>query len=164
MEQITIGFSKPQNRSFPIASWLVRWYQKTEYSHVFLKFSSETLNREIIYEAVGQGIRFVGNNEWKVYAKEIKSYTIDVQRCNYITIMQYCIDHAGMEYGYLQNIGIVLADWLGLKKNPFKSGKNCSELLADILRVEGYFLDKEVNLITPKDIDELLQRGKNGTI
>jgi len=71
--------------------------------------------------------------------------------------MQYCIDHAGQEYGLMQNIGIFLSEVLGWKKNPWRSGKNCSELIAAILQVEGYEFDKSLDLITPKDIDEVLR-------
>jgi hypothetical protein len=156
MKTITIGFSKPKNKIFPIFSWIIRAYLKTPYSHVYIKFQSDSLNRDIIYEAVGNGVRFVGTNEWKKHAEEVKSYELNIKECNYVSIMQYCIDHSGQKYGLAQNVGIFLADVFNWKNNPFRAGKNCSELIAEILQVEGYKFTKPLNLVTPKDIDEVL--------
>ena len=161
MRTITIGFSKPKKMWFPIASWLIRWYQSTKYSHTYLSFNSPSINRDIIYEAVGGGVRFVGNTFWKEHAETTHSYTLDIKECNYITIMQYCIDHAGLDYGFLQNIGIYISNLFNLKHNIFKKGKNCSEVIAEILHVEGYKFDKEFDLIMPSDIDKALKLGKN---
>lgn len=62
MEQITIGFSKSK-KFLPIGSWLIRAYMGTPYSHVYLKFYSQSLNRTLIYEAVGGGVRFIGSKQ-----------------------------------------------------------------------------------------------------
>jgi hypothetical protein len=153
MKTITIGFSKPKNRLLPIGSWLIRLYQKTEYSHVYLEFYSESTNRGLIYEAVGSGIRFIGTKQWELHAQEVKSFTISITNCNYVELMQFCIDNSGNEYGFLQNIGIFIADLFNLSKNPVSKGMNCSEVLGKILKLEGYLFDKEDNLLTPKDIE-----------
>lgn len=158
MRTITIGFSKPKKIWFPIASWLIRLYQNTEYSHTYISFDSPTFNREIVYEAVGAGVRFVGAAYWKEHATTVKTFTIEVKECNYITIMQYCIDHAGLDYGFLQNIGIYISNLFNLKSNIFKKGKNCSEVLAEILHIEGYKFDKEYDLIMPIDIYKALEQ------
>ncbi len=156
MENVTIGFSKPKDRLFPIGSWLIRSFQRTSYSHVYLKFHSESLNRVLIYEAVSHGVRFVGSKVWETHAVEIKSYTVSIKKCNQITLLQYCIDNAGVDYGTKQNIGIFLASVFNLKENPFKKGKNCSEVIGEVLRLEGYKIEKDANLLTPLDIDNIL--------
>lgn len=154
---ITIGFSCPKNRVLPIGSWLIRLYEKTPYSHVYVRFYSESINRTLIYEAVGGGVRFVSLAKWEDHAQEVASYTLEVKKCNAVSLLQYCVDHAGVEYGFMQNIGIVIADIFNLKRNPFRKGKNCSEAIGELLRTEGYRLPKEPNLLTPKDIEQILK-------
>lgn len=156
MQQIVIGFSK-SSKKLAVLSWLIRLYQKTPYSHTYLRFYSETLNRTLVYEAVGSGLRFVGNWQWKKEAKEVYSFTIDVKKCNYVSMLQYCVDHAGTDYGFMQNVGVLIARIFGMKSNPFRKGKNCSEVIAEILIHEGYTFDKPFDLITPKDIFKVLK-------
>ena len=158
MKKITIGFSK-SIINFPVWSWLIRWYLKTPYSHVFIKFYSENIERELIYESVGkQGVRFINKSNWEKKSKLVKEYKIEINDDNYKKILQWCIDNSGEEYALYQNIGVVISDILKLNKNPAKKGMNCSEAIYYILKLEGYKIDKEPNLITPKDIDELLSR------
>lgn len=156
MEQITIGFSKSK-KFFPVGSWLIRVYMGTPYSHVYLKFYSESLNRTLIYEAVGGGVRFVGSKQWETHAQEVKSHTINIKKCNQVRLLQFCVDNAGTDYAYSQNIGLVIADMFNLKKNPIRSGLNCSEVIGDILELEGYKVEKDANLLTPLDIDKILE-------
>ena len=158
MKSMVIGFSKPKNRRFPIMSYLIKWYLKTPYSHVYIKFNSSSLNRWLVYEAVGGGVRFVGLNLWSEKAEEIKEFTIQISDEQYVKVMQYCVDHAGYKYGTMQNVGIFLADALKLKDNPFKSGKVCSEVIGEILQDNGYPIAKKPDLVTPKDIYTALDK------
>lgn len=160
MERITIGFSKAKS-PYKFGSLILRTYMRTPYSHVYIKFHSEKLNRVLIYEAVGSGVRFIGKKSWNEHSIEVASYDIKIKQCNYIHLMQYCVDHAGYEYGFLQNIGIFISESLNIKNNYFKKGKNCSEIIAEILSIEGYDIKKDFNLITPKDIHDLLYENKS---
>lgn len=72
-------------------------------------------------------------------------------------LLQFCVDNTGIDYAYGQNIGIVLADIFNLNKNPFTRRFQCSEVLGNILFLEGYKLPKEANLLTPLDIDKILE-------
>jgi hypothetical protein len=158
MEKITIGFSRPRNIHIPFVSWLIRLYQGwTPYSHTYLEFYSETINRALIYEAVGKGTRFISQPKWQEYAVEVDSFTLDIKKCNYIEILQYCVDNQGNNYGHLQNIGIVIANLFGWKKNPFTSGRNCSEEIGRILLLENFKIDKDLNLLTTEDIYNVLK-------
>jgi uncharacterized protein YycO len=156
MEVITIGFSKSRKK-FPIGSWLIRLYQGTPYSHVYLKFYSESLNRTLVYEAVGSGVRFIGSKQWESHAEEVKSYTINISKESKVKLLQFCVDNAGADYAYSQNLGIIVADIFNMKKNPFTKGLQCSETLGEILSLEGYKLHKDANLLTPLDIDIILK-------
>jgi hypothetical protein len=156
MKTITIGFSKSK-KFMPIGSWLIRLYDQTPYSHVYIKFRSQTIDRTLIYEAVGSGIRFIGAAIWDKHAEEVASFDIEIAQCNYVTLLQYCVDNAGTEYGYMQNLGVPLSKLFNLKTNPFQTGKNCSEVVAEILSREGYE-SLNLNLVTPKDIFNMLSK------
>lgn len=160
MKTVTIGFSRPRNKLFPIGSWLIRMYQGfTPYSHVYLQFYSDSINRPLIYEAVGSGVRFVGQKYWLTHAKEVKSFTLNIKKCNYDRLIQFCVDNEGYKYGSLQNIGVFISNLFGLKKNIFYKGKNCSEIIGEILVLEGYKINKDLNLLTPKNIYETLENN-----
>jgi hypothetical protein len=156
MKTVTIGFSKSKKK-FAFGSWLIRWYMKTEYSHTYLSFYSNHLSRDLKYEAVGGGVRFVGQKEWESHAEEICKYSIQVTDKEYIELLQYCIDNAGADYGFMQNMGIVLANVLKLNKNIWRKGQNCSELVGRLLELKGYIFCKDLNLLTPNDIEKALQ-------
>lgn len=161
MKNVTIGFSKPKNRFFPFISYLIRLYLKTTYSHVYLKFYSQSIDRNLVYEAVGNGIRFVGMSLWSKYAEEVKEFHLSISDEDYKKVMQYCVDNAGLKYGPMQNLGILISGIFYLKQNPFKSGKVCSEVIAEILINQGFKIDKPLDLVTPKDIYEVLYKHNN---
>ena len=161
---ITIGFSRPKGQLFPIGSWLIRLHQRTPYSHCYLRFYSESLNRTLVYEAVGGGVRFVSKSLWDEKAEELESFTLQVKKCNATTLLQYCVDYAGYEYGMMQNIGLFLANVFGWKSNPWKSGKNCSEAIADLLEMEGYEFGKSNDLVSPKDVYEVLKNKRTAPV
>lgn len=128
----------------------------TPYSHAYISFRSESLNRDLIYEAVGSGVRFVGKTLWEETSKEVKRYELEICQESYKELMQWCIDNAGVKYAYFQNIGILIANLFTLKKNPLKQKMNCSEVVARILIKNGFKVDKDLDLITPKDVDQIL--------
>jgi hypothetical protein len=157
MKTITIGFSKSK-KLIPVGSWIIRAYMRTPYSHVYLKFHSSSLERELIYEAVGGGVRFIGEKLWSEHAEEVASFDIQISDAHYKSLLQNCVDNSGVEYGFLQNIGIPLAKLFNLKSNPFQSGSNCSEEICKILRLTGYMVEGKKDLVTPKDIYDILSK------
>jgi len=157
MKTITVGFSK-STKPFAVGSWLIRWYMGTEYSHVYIKFHSPSLERTLIYEAVGAGVRFIGLDRWQSHAQEVASFQLTLSDENYKRLMQFCVDNAGIDYGFFQNIGILVANVAKLERNLFNDGKNCSEEIGEILELEGFDIEKDFNLLTPKDIYEILEQ------
>lgn len=162
IDTVTIGFSRPKGHKFPIGSWLIRLHQRTSYSHCYIRFYSESLNRVLVYEAVGSGgVRFIGYKAWSQKAEELLSFTIKAKKCNSTTMLQAFVDEAGTDYGHLQNIGIFLANIFGWKKNPWRKGRNCSEIVGLFLKSEGYEVNKPLDLLTPKDIENILKSNTN---
>lgn len=158
MKTIGIGFSKSAKK-FAIGSLAIRAYMQTDYSHVYVKFYSKSIDRVLIYEAVGSGVRFISQKKWESHAKEMHYYEIEVSDESYMKLMQFCVDNAGEEYAFCQNLGIVIAKLFKLNKNPFVSGENCSEIVGKILKLEGFQICKNINLVTPKDIKNILEHN-----
>lgn len=155
-----IGFSKPKNRIFPIFSYFIKWFLKTEYSHVFVQFDSESLGTSLIYESVGEGVRFISFDLWKEKAEITDIFEIEVDTDIYKEIMRFCINNSGKEYGFSQNIGVFLAYLTKLSHNPFNKNQNCSETTAKIINIIKKIFNSDINLVTPRDIYEVLSENK----
>ena len=160
MRTIKIGFSAPQNVKFPIYSWIIRAVYNTPYSHTYMRFYSNSIERDIIYESVGVGVRFVGNEMWSKHARVIEEFELQVTDEQYTKIMQFCVDKAGTKYGIMQAFGICVAKLFRIKKNIFANGEKldiCSEEIARLMTQLGYSFKTDFDLIVPKDIYNVLK-------
>lgn len=158
MPKINVGFSKNKM----LISKLIRWLEKTEYSHVYLRFHVSQLNRDVIYEAVGSNVRFVGENTWN-FNTVVEEYEWEVSEEEYKQILQFAIDTSGKHYGIFSMLGLGIvrvASYLGITlNNPFSDGdKNfvCSELAAIIMK--KYFLNTSQDNIFPKDVNNVCKK------
>lgn len=165
MNAIIIGFSKPRSNTAVLAHIIRLVEGKTPYSHVYIKWHSEELNRDLIYEARGGGVNFTNKKTFRgknIVVKEFKLKITDKQKKE---IIQFCIDNARTEYGYLQVLGIGLvrlAAKFGKKiQNPFKGGNICSELAAKVLQILGKKVTEDLDSVGPRYIYEVLKNGKN---
>lgn len=166
METIYIGFSRPKGLFEPF-SWAIRLLQWTSYSHVYIRVHSESLNRDIIYQASGFQVNFIGLNRFKTKEIVIKEFPIQVNSETKIKMLQYCTDMSGVPYGILEIFGfpwVILNSAFGRHvNNPFSDGTKsfvCSEFVGDILKdVLGYDLPNPQNL-DPKQIYQYLSNLK----
>jgi hypothetical protein len=73
--------------------------------------------------------------------------------------MKTCMTHAGLEYGALQIFGIIVAEVLCLQQNPFADEHKyvCSEWVAEQLEILGHRFDKDLDLVKPIDIYDVLE-------
>lgn len=158
MPKINVGFSKNKM----MISKLIRWIERTEYSHVYLRLHIPQLSRNVIYEAVGSNVRFVGESTWS-FNEVVEEYEWEVSEEEYKQILQFAIDTAGKHYGLgsMLGLGIVrVASCLGITlSNPFSDGsKNfvCSELAAIIMK--KYFFNIQQDNIFPKDVNNVCKK------
>lgn len=151
MKKLIIGFSKP--KKFRLFAWLIMKSYGIPYDHVFLKFHSNTYDRDIIYQASKMMINFMGS---EVFAKEniiVQEFEIEVSDENWSKLMQFSIDNAGKPYSLKEILGFTLVkicSWFGKEiTNPFKEGTEeyvCS-VLAD------YVLENYTNRDIPGDFE-----------
>jgi hypothetical protein len=153
MSKIVIGFSKPRKR-MPF-SWLIRKAYGTPYSHVFVSWRSDSLERDLVYQASGIAVNFIGLKAFDEINETIDRFEFDVDDILKKQMMQFAIDNAGKHYSLRAVFGLAvvrIAEWCGKTiKNPFKDGTHtyvCSELVAGIIK---NFLDKDL----PKDVEDM---------
>ena len=134
--KLTIGFSKPKHKSFPLFSWSIRLFEGTPYSHVYLKWYSEHLQMHLVYHAAGTSMHFLGPDRADHELNTVREYTLDVSPETKRLIVAYCVSKAGTPYGLRTVLGIALKRIFGTSKNVFADGDKtqfCSEFIARIL-------------------------------
>lgn len=166
MKTIIIGFSRSKDINSPLSK-IIRWVEKTPYSHVFIKVYNENFDRHIIYQASGLMVNFMSPTIFENHSVVIKEYKVDVTNETYVDIMQFAIDNAGVPYAIKELFGIAIVKLLklfniNLNKNPFGDGKTtlkCSELGGYIIE---NFLDvdikEDLDTISPLEIDQILSK------
>jgi len=143
METIIIGFSTHRGPSL-LAS-LIRRAEGTEYSHVYLRVYSESLDRWLVYQASGLAVNFMGFERFLQHNIIIEEYQIQVTQAEKQAILRFCVDEAGVPYGSKWLVGMA---WVRLAKlwfdrkvgNPFPSGQAtyaCSKLMGYVLKLLG---------------------------
>lgn len=159
--KIYIGFSKPKNKKFPIFSWLIRLFERTPYSHVYIRWHSRGAGVDVCYEAAGTQLRFMGPEPFKSNIQPLHEYELEISKELYPKLLTYCMTNAGMDYGLKQAFGIALVKLFKLKKNPFADGRKsqvCSELVGNILQeVFQLNIGIDMDIAGPKDIDKYLK-------
>ena len=162
MREIRIQFTRPL-KAFPVFSWVIRWFQKTEYSHVRLCWLGAAGSVPVIYEASGSNIKFIGPvaaSENKV--EVIREYVFRIEKEDYKRLVILCMTYASVEYGKIQILGMALAYMFDLKKNPFSVGRKsqvCSEVVGVFLsEILGWKLDIDLDIAGPKEIQETIEK------
>lgn len=155
MKKITVGFSRPKGNIFPFFSWGIRIFQGwTDYSHVYVKTNSKKLNRDIIYQASGLQVNFIGANYFYEHVHVIKEFVIEIEDSDYLNMMRFMVDNAGKPYSFRDILAI------SLKSKKLLDGDKgfvCSNLIGTILhKFKGLSSDKNIELLIPKDIYNIL--------
>lgn len=159
---IIVGFSAPINKK--LGSEVIKWYLKTEYSHVFISWRSDSLQRDMVYHAANGMVHFINKENFLKNNIIIKEYIIPIDNNCKNKIIRKCVDLAAVDYGYDELLKIIIKD-LCIKlsvKCEFINSKGfiCSELVAEIL--EEVFVkkfNKSKYLLTPKDIEEFIKQN-----
>ena len=161
--EICIGFS--YRNGFAPGSFIIRKILDTPFSHVYFKYKENDLNHATIYHAVGKGLTYISDTNFHKKNTTIFEFKINISEELFKELKNDCHDHASMDYGFFQNIGLVLVralDKLGItvKKNPINDGINCSEWAYYILEeIHGKWIDCDPNLVGPDQVYEFLVKN-----
>lgn len=167
MKTITVGFSKPSK--WKPFSWLIMKAYNIPFSHVYVKFTSDKYQRDLIYQASGAMVNFMGTIIWNSHNQIVEEFPVNISDENYYKLMQFCIDNAGKPYSIkdVVGLGIVrLAELLGKKiNNPLSDGDSgyvCCELAAYILKDFAGMELEDLDTTNPLQIYIKLKAIKNG--
>ena len=157
-----IGFSKSA-KNLPLGSWLIRAYQNTEYSHVYIRIPKTIYPTDTILHASEGKVHKMSETQFDKRHRVVKEYSINISEELYNKVKEEIHEISGDDYGIMQNIGIALVDVMRIlfgKKiqNPWISGWNCSEFVMRILKIifPIEFINTDPNTVTPKYIDKKL--------
>ena len=158
MEQIIIGFSTPKKWK-PFAK-LIMWGYGIPYDHVYIKFHSTNLDRDIIYQASKTMVNFMSPVLFQEENSVFREFKVDMTPENRKAMLQWAMDNAGRAYGIKEALGMAIvriASLLGKKiKNPFGDGGAtyvCSELAAYVLKqFEAAVFTTDLDDMTPLDV------------
>jgi hypothetical protein len=161
MREIEIVFTKSRKK-LPIGSWLFRWWTGREYSHVARRLWVPGFDHPSYFQANEGKVNYEYAPHFLREHTIVKEYKIEVTNEAYAKISRACWESKGENYGSKQNIGIALcniAKKLGFNncRNPWKKGKNCSELIyVNIMKPMFPDLDYDPNTIRPHDIENII--------
>lgn len=173
MKSIYVGFSKSKKK-FPIASWLIRLYQNTGFSHTYIRLKMSNLPSDKILHASEGLVQNMSGTQFNKKHKVVEEFKLDIpdiivtdklrntKSSLYNALISIMHETAGDEYSLLQNIGILYVKFMSLfkkeVKNPWPKGWNCSEFVASILTIlyPNNFKELDPNLVSPKDIFDIL--------
>jgi hypothetical protein len=150
MKNISIVFTKSRTK-FPIFSWIIRAYTRKPYSHVAIKLANMFYQSPSGY-----------HSEHNFLAKYRIERSYEIQICDdiYEDIKKECDYYSGYPYSVLQNLGIVLVDFLKIFnkkiKNPWPKGANCSEIVYKCLIIKLWRIKKDKDAIKPHHIEQIL--------
>lgn len=157
MTKISIGFSK--GKGFAPISWLIKWVEKTPFSHSYITWQADNLDRKMIYEARGAGVRFVGQAMFESHNQVVNEFEFEISDDAKIKLLQWAIDSAGKGYGKWQFVGIGIVRFLkifGIKiRNPFSNGDSqyvCTELSGVALVILGLMHPIDQDMEGPSEL------------
>jgi hypothetical protein len=158
--EMSIGFSK----SNKIGSRVIRFCEGSDFSHVYIKWTSSYLERDIIYHASGHSVGFITTANFLALGNiVVLERKISITEATKKKIAQFCMDKASTPYGVKHLVGFGYVKLMRLfgktVKNPFGDGPKtyiCSELAAEVLNMTGSSFS-DLDNVTPVMIYEALR-------
>lgn len=166
MSKIVIGFSRP--KTWKPFAWAIMKVLNIPYDHVYIRFHSATLQRDIIYQASSTMVNFMGSKIFDDHNITVAEYEIPLSDESRLAMIQFAMDSAGTPYGVKEILGllaVIVASWCGFSiKNPFKDcGKTwiCSELASYVIKeYANVQLPKDYEDMTPRDVYDFISSLK----
>lgn len=159
MRELEIVFTKSK-KCFPVFSWAVIAWTRKPYSHVAKGHEVKDWGKAYYHASEGK-VNYEYHTVFNQKHEVVEKYVLLIPTELRSEINKACFHEAGKKYGMLQNVGIVLVDIaakFGKKlSNPWKDGRNCSELLyLKVFKVLKPELDYDPDTIKPHHIEEII--------
>jgi hypothetical protein len=169
MSDIIVGFSTA--KKFNIFSWAIKTMEKTNYSHCYIKFYSESFDCWLIYHASHTSIHFLSEENFLKKANVLEEYQITIPEEIKKKLVKNAIRRAGILYGAFQILGMgitrIFKLWFNKKIcNPFADGEAtqvCSDLLYYELKDAINFKDFEPEVDGPRKLHIAIEESPLST-
>lgn len=163
MKQITIGFSRACT-ALPVFSWLIMAVQRTNYSHVYLKYQDDFLGQPMYYQASHTLVNSMCADVFLAQETVVQEFTFNVSDASFLACMKFAASQAGKPYGTREILGLGLCEIAMIANvkmdNPFKDAGTtwiCDQLIAELLATcENVKLLKPLDDMIPKDMFTLV--------
>lgn len=162
MRELTIVFTKSKKKVAFLSKAIMLWTNKP-YSHVARKFKIRLSDKASYYQASEGKVNYEIEDIFDTKHEIVKEYTLSVPDEIYREIGKSCWEDAGKKYGTMQNVGIFITDiaaFLGIKMdNPFKGGRNCSELIyVDAIQKLCDCTEYAPDKIKPHEVEDIINK------
>lgn len=160
MRTITIGFSTP--KKFKIGSSLIRLFEDSDYSHIYIKMEPSPTSRlpfAKVFQASHGNVNAMTFDNFKKDNKILHEYQIPISDAKYFQIANWLWMQLGKPYGFSQLITIGLK----IRTRSNKDSKFiCSELAGMVLRdYLGQDINESLDYVGLNDIKFILE-NKDG--
>jgi hypothetical protein len=163
MKKLRIGFSKPKNVWFPIFSWAIRLYEKTPYSHVYIRWETKW-GTWLCYHAASLMIHFLGEASFARHITIVKEFEFEVSDEKFDKLMSFCTKYVGEDYA-LRDVLLIPLNDLGVKYSAEGANKQyCAELVMRALgEMDGKQLTQDADRVKLKYVyDFVKEKYENG--
>lgn len=144
---------------------LIMWSENTPYSHVYVRWTWTSVDRDIIYQASKFSVNFESNKTFNNHAIPVEEYEIEISEKAHREVMQFCMDNSNKPYGVKEIFGMAwvkICSLFGRKiSNPFPGGGEtwiCSKIGAAVLEIaKGIDIQESLDDIGPKDLNCIIK-------
>lgn len=162
MKKIRIGFSKPKDKIFPLFSWAIRLYERTPYSHVYIRWKTKW-GTWLCYHAASVMIHFLGEYSFNKHITIVEEFEFGLSEEQFDKLMQFCTKYVGQDYALLEVLMIPFVDYLARKGElvNYASGDNkqyCAELVMRAFgEMEGKKLTQDEDRVKLKQVYQFVK-------
>jgi len=158
MENMVIGFSK--SKGFKPFSWLIRLFEGTNYSHVYIKFNNTYYNDVEIYQASKGMVNHLLEGQFLIENDVLSEFLVSLDEKK--PVIKFLRERLGKPYSRSTVIGIFLSK-VGIISKKFYDKEQayiCSELVARALKEMNKLPnDINVDMATPAQLYNLCKNS-----
>lgn len=152
---LSVGFSKARS-PLALGSLAIRLFERAPFSHAFLRWHSDRLEQDMVYQASHGMVHFVSGDRFDANAETVIAYCFTLTEEQATVVMKKCVELAGIKYGTLEMFGIAFERITGIR-SPFRDDARtyvCSELVGTVLNQCGVAqIDLDLELAGPAKLE-----------
>lgn len=158
---VSVGFSRP--KKWKLFSAAIMLTEGTHFSHSFISWHCENIDRRKVYEAVGSGSRKISNTRFKDKALVTDIFQFEVGKETLFKIDQFTHDEAGTPYGFKHIVGLAIMRATNSFYRLIGSSKRIGNIFKDdkysqICVEAGTYVLAEAGIPLPENVEDFGMR------